>query len=187
MTAILGRIAGVTLAAACAAHLASTVYMQIPGNGFGRIRERDVFSLIPSWRFFAPRPATSDYHLFSRAIDDSGGATEWVDVHPAEERRFRHLLWYPEHRVQKGVFDIMSELLSVFRSVDGVSVATQPSYQLLERYILLVVAAHPTLREYPSWQFCIATSAGYDDSILPSVLFMSRRITESQREPEPVR
>lgn len=162
------------------AHLAATVFTQLPGNGFGRVREVDLFALVPSWRFFAPKPATTDYHLFARGLDAGGSKTSWIDLHPPVDRTLRHAVWFPEHRVQKAVFDVMTDLLSVFRSVDGLSVNEQPPYRVLEGYVRRLADVRPELAASDDVQFCIATSTGFDESIDPAVLFVSRRIPVSE-------
>jgi hypothetical protein len=169
-------VAAFVIPAAFGAHLAATLFTQLPGNGFGRVREFDLFAVVPSWRFFAPRPATTDYHLFCRGLSEDGTTSSWEDVHPPVNRSAMHAVWFPSHRTQKALFDVMTDLLSVFRSVDGSSVNDQPSYKVLERYVLQVAVRHRVLRLHDAVQFCIATSAGYDESVEPSVLFVSRRI-----------
>ena len=70
-------IAALAAPLAFGTHLAATLFTQLPGNGFGRVREVDLFAVVPSWRFFAPRPATTDYHLFCRGSDSSGRHSAW--------------------------------------------------------------------------------------------------------------
>lgn len=158
------------------AHLATTMLGQIPSDSFQRLRGRDTFSLVPTWRFFAPTPARSDYHLYVRGVNGDGSMTEWFDAHPVAERRIYHIFWAPSHRIEKGLFDVMSSLMRVFPYVDGESVHDLHAYRVIEDHAAHYCATNAKTRDCSGYQFAILASGGHDDSVRPSVIFSSRLI-----------
>jgi hypothetical protein len=65
------------------------------------MRHADVFRLIPSWRFFGPKPLVSDYRLHIGRLDESGGV-HWEDITPfGNSRRLVQGVWNPERRLRK--------------------------------------------------------------------------------------
>jgi hypothetical protein len=75
------------------------------------------FGLIPSWRFFAPNPATSDTHLFfrDRSADRTVGS-----LRPASTIASRHwhqLFWNPSKFHDKVITDVSGALLQHSREL----------------------------------------------------------------------
>ena len=65
------------------------------------LRARDIFSLIPNWSFFAPRPGTSDYHLVFRDSDESGEWSRWREIPLNEKRTLWGAIWNPQKRLTR--------------------------------------------------------------------------------------
>ena len=157
-------------------HPAATMLGQFPSDSFQKVRARDTFSLIPTWRFFAPTPARSDYHLYVRGVAEDGELTEWFDAHPVAPRRAFHIFWAPNHRIEKGLFDVMSALMRVFPYVDGESVHELHAYRVIEDHVSHYCSSHEMTRRCSGYQFAILASGGHDDTVRPSVIFSSRLI-----------
>ncbi|GAA2173933.1 hypothetical protein GCM10009784_10200 [Arthrobacter parietis] len=175
------------LAAALGGHIVTTLLAQFPNDAFSRMKSHDFFSLVPSWRFFAPTPARSDYHLFCRGVNDEE-LSGWVDVHQVGQRRPLQLIWHPEHRTEKGMFDVMADLLRAFPYVDGESIHKLSAYRVLEDYVLSKAESASEIERFDRYQFCIVGSGGYDETIRPSVLFVSRESSRAvQREHQTLR
>lgn len=86
---------------------------------FPWVRRYDRFGLIPTWTFFAPRPATTDIHLLYRDKLAVGAMTPWTEAIVVEPRRFLHIVWNPSKRQRKMVSDTVGALfrdLSVYSS-----------------------------------------------------------------------
>src|ERR1700733_14202562 len=66
-----------------------------------RLRSKDVFHLIPNWRFFAPVPARKDYHLEYREQDARFETTKWNRIMFSPPRTAWCILWYPQKRYRK--------------------------------------------------------------------------------------
>ena len=98
------RIAG-------AAMLVVTVAGQHPFEQFSRFRAKDVLSLVPNWRFFAPNPCMHDSHFLYRTVDAAGNASPWHDGFTTETRKPQHIVWFPTRRADKGVSDACADIL----------------------------------------------------------------------------
>src|SRR4051812_41450479 len=80
--------------------LVLTAAAQLPSRFASRVERLDECALIPNWRFFAPRPACTDFHLLFRDRLASGAHSAWRE--PAELRSRRtpwHAVWHPEKRL----------------------------------------------------------------------------------------
>lgn len=159
-----------------ALHLCITLFGQLPNEGFQRVRSRDYFSLVPTWRFFAPVPARADYQIFMRAFS-AECASSWHELHVPPPRTLGHLFWAPQHREQKAVFDVVTELMRVFPYVDGDSVNSLPQYRLLEAHIVSEARLIEDFATHDTVQFTILATGGFDLSVDPSILFISRSIS----------
>ena len=70
-----------------AALLVTTLAAQHPNPAFERAREKDLFSLVPNWKFFARNASScarpSSYCFFSRAWSSSRSVmSSWVAIPP---------------------------------------------------------------------------------------------------------
>ncbi len=88
-----------------------TAAAQLPRRVSGSIRRRDVFILIPDWRFFAPRPGTMDYVLVYRDQLVDGNLTGWHPVHQPETS-LRRAVWNPGRRLSKTILDLVQQIVA---------------------------------------------------------------------------
>ncbi|BBC29811.1 uncharacterized protein SGFS_011050 [Streptomyces graminofaciens] len=168
------RIAG-------AAALLLTLAAQHPNHEFNRVRTRDIFSMLPNWRFFAPNPAMYDYHFLYRTVHADGSASTWHDISGIEDRKPMHLIWFPTRRADKSVFDACQEMLQ--RLDHGFpAVVRTPGYRLVvERVRARITAGDETVGEAApggtaearGFQFALASGTGYDLRHKPQLLFVS--------------
>jgi hypothetical protein len=79
---------------------------------FSRLHLGRWAALIPSWSFFAPRPADRDQAVFYRDRDDTGGLSPWREL-PVSTRYkgLAAILWNPDSRPKKAISDAVSHLL----------------------------------------------------------------------------
>jgi hypothetical protein len=98
-----------------------------------RISRYDYLGVIPNWKFFAPTPAVDDYLLFVRYQLDDRSYSNWLEISPKCARTFWHIVWNPEKRTTKALFDIITELTFVVNHVDDPTqvVLSVPYLQLL--------------------------------------------------------
>lgn len=158
------RVAAATL-------LVGTVAAQHPNSAFGRVKRWDTMSaLFPNWRFFAPEPAQHDYDVFYRVRDADGTDTEWIRLHEISTRRLSQFVWFPERRPEKGLFDIVSEMMTTMSA--GVDrLMASPPYAMLRSYVAHHLATGAD--EADGFQFSIVRHAGYDETEDVEIVFVS--------------
>jgi hypothetical protein len=72
-----------------------------------KIRKRDIFHLIPNYKFFCPRPTKNDYHLFYRTQKADASMNDWAELTPGKRDRRYCFLWHPEKRDRKIFYKIV--------------------------------------------------------------------------------
>jgi hypothetical protein len=125
--------------------------------------------LIPSWSFFAPKPATADYYLVYRDRFDGGGESAWS--HIDFEARYRtkcRALWNPASRPAKACTDAVAHLArlrEIYPGRDHALVLSVP-------YILLIarVCGEPVPTAALKRQFALFRREGNSP---PSLAFVS--------------
>lgn len=125
--------------------------------------------LLPSYTFFAPRPATYDLRLLMRHW--SGEApTDWREVVLAERWRWYHALWNPSKRQSKALSDLMRELSQL---------ASAPrTVQLLSGYylhLLTLVDGFAAPPETTHVQFAVVRTSAINQGQIPVPVVVSER------------
>lgn len=96
--------------------LGLTIVNQFNVRWMRLVRAFDVMLLIPRWRFFAPDPGLSDFHLSYRTLDEDGAASDWEEIDGIAHRTLRSALWNPEKRVTKAVIEVAVALVPLCRT-----------------------------------------------------------------------
>jgi hypothetical protein len=153
----------------------ASVLSQHPQRMFDRLRYHDpTGTLLPDWRFFAPEPAQYDFVLLRRELDASGVETPWQVVLDGIPRAWRHSLWFPRRRLDKGVHDACDQIARHLNLLgdDGTSA---PAYALMRGLVEQSVAGEYQGRPPPrGFQFLIGRFAGHDRSEKPQYIYLSR-------------
>lgn len=172
MNVPLKKAANTVLCAGGAAVFAATAFSQHPNRVFDRFRTFDKIGFwLPNWRFFAPEPAMLDFHILHRTLDLDEIESPWEETHTAEERRASHLFWFPQRRVDKGIFDVASELAGTLSQPEE-TVLSGTSYRVLAEFVRHRISTR-TSRPLAGYQFLIARGAGYDETVPPEELLIS--------------
>ena len=158
------RVVGATV-------LVATVAAQHPHPAFEGARHKDTFSVLPNWKFFAPNPATHDFHYLYRTLDHSGTTSPWAELEVSSQRKLRDAFWFPKRRLEKGVFDICSMILSGLGR--GEDPSGTPAFELLTNFVKKVVRDRPDVNDIKGFQIALVSAAGHDDTEEPEVLFVS--------------
>ncbi|GAA1176027.1 hypothetical protein [Nesterenkonia xinjiangensis] len=160
------RIAGSAL-------LVATVATQHPNPVFNRLQLRDHFSVLPNWKFFAPNPATHDYHYLFRTLDVDGETSRWQSIELIADRRMHQAFWFATRRGEKAVFDVCSEILQ--RMDKGFEVIkVTASYRLLVNFIRREIAERSDdLGRIKGFQISMVRASGHDPDEEPEILFVS--------------
>lgn len=154
-----------------AALLVTTLAAQHPNPAFERAREKDLFSLVPNWKFFAPNPATHDYHYLYRTLDVRRKTSPWVELDLIQNRRMTQAFWFSSRRQEKAVFDICT---AVIKSIaKGDSPVDTPPFRVLSEFVRNRIRDASAAGEVRGFQFAVVRAAGHDDSEDPEVLYVS--------------
>jgi hypothetical protein len=155
--------------------LIATFLSQHPNAAFNRIRRLDPFGVfVPNWRFFAPEPATHDFHLLHRTLDVDDVTSPWEDTTAIAPRRPIQMVWFPGRRAEKATFDVISEFLqSIHLGYDQLT--EYPAYQALsaKARAAIIKTAPECGARVQGYQFLVARSAGIAPDAEPEYLFMS--------------
>lgn len=154
------------------AFLLATALSQHPNRAFDRLRSLDRIGFaIPNWRFFAPEPAMNDYHVLHRVLDDNEVEGPWEETHHVTERKLLHLVWFPDRRRDKALFDAVSDLVALLGGEEK-AILESPPYRVLRAFVRRRIeeAGQASVQGF---QFLLARSAGYDDSVPPEEILTS--------------
>lgn len=166
------RLTEYGICTALAGWLVITLVAQHPNLMFHRLSRIEPTGLaVPNWRFFAPNPATIDYHLFHRVLEADGTQSGWSQtIGDLPPRRWHHLLWDPDRRRSKAIFDICGHLL---RRLHDDDVTKMPGYHKIRDLVSVSLAAGHEGPPPIGFQFMLVTHTGYDDEPEPVTLFTS--------------
>ncbi|KFG02472.1 DUF5819 family protein [Streptomyces europaeiscabiei] len=171
------RIAG-------AAMLVVTVAGQHPFEQFSRFRSKDVLSLVPNWRFFAPNPCMHDSHFLYRTVDADGNASPWLDAFATETRKPQHIVWFPTRRADKGVVDACADILPTLEFGGFEAASRSPGYRMVTEHLRVLIRSRgPVDEEVRGFQFALARATGYDTRHRPELLFVSPFVPLDPRAP----
>lgn len=109
----------------------ATVLNSIPGLFSPRRRSvKSLFTFVPKWHLFAPRPNQHDYLLFYRIRDDDGSVRPWEDVFgTGYDPGLIGAFWNPGYYEYKAFFRTVNELLVSLEddAIEADSAAINPS------------------------------------------------------------
>jgi hypothetical protein len=171
-TRILPSLARSALYGTFAAWGAVSVARQFTQEGAIPLAKADPYGLfIPNYHFFCPEPARHDQNLLYRDRLPDGDIGPWQELVTTERRRISHMLFYPTRRFDKGLMDVVSELMRFARIAGDVNrlSLTRPYMSLLN----LVSYGVPHDPRAVQTQFAVAHSAAYEPDVEPSVSFVS--------------
>lgn len=154
--------------------LAATAAAQHPNRAFDRIRRTSRGRLpIPDWRFFAPEPGQWDDHVLVRVLDAEGTPSPWRQVIHFEPRQWRHAVYFPKHREEKALIDVITELM---RQVTGppIELTDTAPYRLLTGFVEGVVRREHAGSMPAGFQFLVVRFTGHDQSGEIEGRFLSR-------------
>ena len=153
--------------------LAATVAAQHPNPVFNRVQMKDHFSFIPNWKFFAPNPATHDYHYLYRTLDTDGNTSQWHSVDIIAERKMYQAFWFATRRPEKAVFDVCTEILQQMNK--GIEVVKEiTGYKVLVHFIRREIREkHDDVANIKGFQTSVVRASGHDTEEEPTILFIS--------------
>ncbi|MET3135442.1 hypothetical protein AAKU55_005752 [Oxalobacteraceae bacterium GrIS 1.11] len=164
---------GVIVATFLALWWAVSALNQIAVVDLMRIKRWDLFSLIPKWTFFAPNPATTDYHLLTRDLYADGTVSVWAEVPLGRQKGPFTPIWNPDKRLRKVLIDVMRALTRIQRSKtldhDRELIRLSMNYLLLLGFVSALPAPPMTKRR----QFMVLQRSGFFPSTAARVALAS--------------
>jgi hypothetical protein len=118
-------------------------------------RKLDRFDLLPTCKFFAPRPISFDYHIYVRCQLHEGMLGDWQPLYLLKKSLWC-CLWNPQHRLRKAASDVVK----LFRRVSK----GNGSVRLSHPYLLILNVASTSFRGpgVIAVQFSLVRSASYE-------------------------
>lgn len=161
-----------------------TLLTQHPQRSLDRLRKLDPVGLtIPNWRFFAPEPATQDFHLMYRTRGADGDVSPWAEASSIVRRRLVHAIWFPGRRREKAFFDVGIDLIAL-NSLEVEQMRHASSYRLVANYIRHVVDRRERTGELDpgcdAFQFMVVLYSGYDETGDPEYRFVSGLVPRTE-------
>ena len=122
--------------------------------------------------------------MLHRVLTADGEQTPWAETTHIPRRTWRQVVWFPERRQDKAIFDICADLI-VHLGRPGVDVTTTPAYEVLRDFVEQTVRRRQAAGRTPKgFQFVIARSAGYDESTDPDYLLVSPFVPMQEDPPD---
>jgi hypothetical protein len=146
-----------------------SVLSQLNVKAVAPLKARDIFSLIPNWSFFAPRPGTSDYHLLFRDSDHAEAWSRWREIPLANRRTLWGAIWNPEKRKTKALSDVVRGLVRLAQDKALKDFSLTLPYLAILNYVSSIRRSTPCVQT----QFMILKSEGFFADQDPQFLFMS--------------
>lgn len=111
--------------------------------------------------------------MLHRVLRADGTQSPWVESTTITPRRWSHVVFFPDRRREKGLFDIASELLTLMADPRIDLTRTVP-YELLRNAVeLRVLADHSAGPPPRGFQFLLARHTGHDEEPAPDYLLAS--------------
>lgn len=162
MSAGSARVWRIGAVGALAGWWAATFLSQHPLRNFDVLRRRPSGALfVPDWRFFAPEPGQWDNHVMVRTRERDGTVTPWRAINTFHPRRLVHAVYFPGHRQEKALLDVVSNLMLRIRTDPG-DIADTTDYELLRHHIAHRIRRERAGSELPEgFQFLLLRDAGH--------------------------
>lgn len=137
----------------------------------------DIFSLIPTWTFFAPNPKQSDTILLYRDLfvtSISSEMSKWATAHTTYSKKWWHTFFNPRRRIEKALVDFEQGIIEIDLREENKkedAIVFSPHYLAL----LGIVEKIPPLKEISQKrQFCLIEIYPPISAVSNKIIFQSR-------------
>ena len=134
-----------------------------------KFRSKDIFHLIPNYRFFAPVPAKKDYHLEYRIQTKASEYSKWKRIEFLSSRNFLSTFWYPDKRLRKSFNTSVRRITKMLSEYDYETTARSNSYLHLLNYL----QNRNTAKNSKALQFRIVSQQDFAYNSKPKLVFTS--------------
>ena len=115
-----------------------------------KIKQRDLFNLIPDYQFFCPHPTTEDYHLYYRHQNPDATWTAWTEPSIGKRNLWYCFIWNPGKRSRK----VFQKTVKVIRAKKH---RKKKGYGPVYRILLNYATHAPSQGSYVAIQFKISS------------------------------
>jgi hypothetical protein len=166
-------IAAVTVSLLLIGWFAASVSAQVFQGVHDRLWFVSRFGLIPSWRFFAPRPAMDDTHLLYRDRFRTQVIGPPHCVSTIEDRRWHHLFWNPQKFHNKVFTDLCQSMRRHLRQINQDSVDSRVIVLSTPYLVLLnLVMRMPRPPDVEARQFILVTEKSFAEDPDRKIVFV---------------
>lgn len=148
-----------------------TIINQLNYRWVQKVKNYDVFHLLPRWTFFAPNPGVSDYHFVYRYKNGSNDVSAFTEMPLYDSRTISSAIWNSNKRVKKALSDLVMDLNRQCSSLE----LTEHNVKISFSYIALLnfLSNIPKDSDVTSMQFAILKSEGFIDETKPEIVISS--------------
>jgi hypothetical protein len=118
----------------------------------------DHLGLLPTCRFFAPRPVSKDFSVYAKATGSMNYSTAWKPLFYSK-KNWWCFIWNPQHRLRKTIGDLLRQLETT-KEMDEFKHLSLPYLTLLNSATSIFAKD----KHAESVQFMLTSFAGYEDS-----------------------
>lgn len=133
-----------------------------------RIRARDLFNVVPEWRFFGTRPGRVDFHLLYRDRLTNNELTEWIEIPLIQPRPWHAFVFNPGRRSAKAIMDVVIHLCRDLQGDRDRIVGSMPYLTILQH-----VSAQPATELSTRRQFLLLYASADTDNAEPELILCS--------------
>lgn len=115
---------------------------------------------LPLWTFFGPIPGTLDAEMLVR-YTRAGVVGEWTHLRMYEPRRWTHMIIHPNRRLEKTMFDAISDIK---RQLGEEGPPERITGTFAYAVLLSIVTSEARTHDVSHAQFMVVNSGGADDN-----------------------
>jgi len=130
------------------------------------IHRFDYFKVLPTYKFFSPRPVSKDFCIYIRGVTDDC-KDNWTPLF-YNKKQWWCFIWNPQLRLSKALNDLFDQLESFRNSADLLHISI-PYLILLNSANAQIVLAN---NQCTHVQFMIGCYEGYNDTRI-TIIFLS--------------
>ncbi len=130
----------------------------------GRLDGLDFLQLLPDWKFFAPEPNRSDYHLLARHRTGSEAPGAWQVLENSRKHTLRPHLLDPHRRLRKAMVDVSASYIVISEERRRESAEQlRPTLSTSMTYLLLLSLATAKRLAGEEIQFAVVATRDEED------------------------
>jgi len=132
---------------------------------------KNIFHLVPNFRFFAPVPIRKDYYLEYRLIKPSLRTTKWTRIEFFRERTLLSIIWYPEKRWRKTYNTYSKRIIRLLSSSNPKAAVKSISYLHLLTFLQNINSV--SVKDSKGLQFRIVSKQAFGEKTNPRLILIS--------------